>query len=130
MQNYKKGFIKFDGDLFMMICLGIVVFVLVGLVFTKCCFSIIGTSKGTHRGYITAVENTGLIFKTYSVYVKTDTQSSQEDKYCVVNESILPQIRESMESKTLVNINYDNGLFVPISSCSHGSESIITSINK
>ncbi len=35
------------------------------------------TNQGEHTGYVTAVEQEGLIWKTWRAYIKTDPQSSQ-----------------------------------------------------
>ena len=44
--------------------------------------------------YITALEKTGLFFKTGTAYVKTENESSQEDDYCVIDENIYQQLKE------------------------------------
>lgn len=62
--------------------------------------------NGTHKGYITAIETNGLIWKTDSVYFKTDAQSSQEDRYCVIDKKIKAKLLSYQESKTLVTIEY------------------------
>lgn len=41
------------------------------------------TDNGRHYGQVTAVEDNGLIWKTTTVYFKSDISSSQEDKYCL-----------------------------------------------
>ncbi len=36
-------------------------------------------NNGKHSGQITAIEKEGVIWKTYTVYVKSDISSSQEE---------------------------------------------------
>lgn len=88
----------------------------------------VGTpNNGSHTGYVTAVERTGLIFKTNAVYFKTDTQSSQEDTYCATDE-VVDQLREAQVEKKLVTVNYKRGFTMPIWECPGGSETEIISI--
>jgi len=69
----------------------------------------IGTAnEGQHTGYVTAVEKEGIIWKTWRVYIKTDPQSSQEDKYCVEDESLIPKLQKMQESRQLVTLNYSS----------------------
>jgi len=83
------------------------------------------TEAGEHTGIITAVEKSGLIWKTWKIYFKTDTQSSQEDEYCVINEGLIPVFKELGESKAKVTILFDDYLFVGYGLCD-GESAIIT----
>jgi len=65
-------------------------------------------TNGTHTGFVTAVETTGILFKTTRVYVKTDAQSSQEDVYCLIDKSLIPILKELESSKQQITIKYDN----------------------
>jgi hypothetical protein len=62
--------------------------------------------EGKQSGYITAVEKSGLVFPTYSAYIKTDLSSSQEDKYCVDNDDLAPLLEKVQEGKIRVTIKY------------------------
>lgn len=81
------------------------------------------TGRGEHTGFITATEKHGIIFKTNTVYVKTDTQSSQEDSYCVVDEGVYKQLQKSSIEKTHVNVYFFSWMFAGIKNC--GGESDI-----
>lgn len=63
---------------------------------------------GRHTGFITAVEQEGLIFPNYRVYVKTDNSSSQEDVYCVDrrNKELADKLRNFSTGRQLVSISY------------------------
>ncbi len=76
---------------------------------------------GTHTGYITAVEQNGLIWKNYHVYVKTDRTSSQEDSYCVLADEreLAEQLRAFQKNKQNVTITYDtDDYFFSLGRCS------------
>jgi hypothetical protein len=85
------------------------------------------TTQGEHTGIITASDKGGLIWKTWTIYFKTDAQSSQEDTYCVINESLIPAIREAQSAKKQVTIKYEGYFLVGNPYC--GNEiAIITGI--
>ncbi len=87
------------------------------------------TSEGEHIGYITSVEKSGVLFKTWRAYVKTDTQSSQEDAYCVVDETIIPQLKTMAESKSHVTVTYFDWFSKGVKDCG-GEEGGIISVVK
>ncbi len=87
------------------------------------------TNGGQHTGYITSVEQEGWIFKTWRAYVKTDPQSSQEDHYCVTDDSLVSELKERAKDRKLVTIDYSAPFIVWSTQC--GKEpSIINSIEK
>lgn len=90
----------------------------------------IETSNGEHVGYITSVEKNGLFFKTYTTYIKTDIQSSQEDEYCVIDESIISQLKRFAESKTHVKIEYFDWFSKGIANCSGEMGGIISAVSE
>jgi len=69
-------------------------------------------NNGQHTGYVTAVEQEGLIWKTWRAYVKTDPMSSQEDSYCVTDPSVVSQLQSIETSRALVTINYSSPYLV------------------
>lgn len=75
------------------------------------------TADGEHTGYITSVERTGLFFKTFRAYLKTDPQSSQEDAYCVVDPQVYSQLEQLSEQKTQVTISYFSWFVSGIKNC-------------
>lgn len=78
----------------------------------------IGTGSGEHTGYITSVEKNGLIFKTGRAYVKTDLQSSQEDMYCITDESLYKELEVVSRSKEPVTLKYHSKLIYGATNCS------------
>lgn len=68
----------------------------------------LNTNRGSHTGYITAVDQKGIFFRNYTVYFKTGTSSSQEDTYCInrSNPRLADKIEELSKQKKLVTITY------------------------
>lgn len=81
---------------------------------------------GQHTGYVTAVDTSGIIWKTTEVYFKTDAQSSQEDSYCVIDENVKKQLLEAQKSKRLITLHYDDYFIIGMPLC--GVNQIIRSI--
>lgn len=110
--------------------MGVVVLVVVGgftlfLLFVGILLIGGGTpNEGTHTGYVTAVEKEGIIWRVNSAYFKTDTQSSQEDKYCA-SDDVVTQLKEAQVAKKLVTIEYKRGFFLFPWECSLSSETEI-----
>lgn len=88
----------------------------------------IETNNGEHTGYITAVEKSGVVFKTYTVYVKTDTQSSQEDMYCVIDDRIIPELKEKSAKKEQVTVVFMDYFSAGVSNCGSYNAGIITGL--
>jgi hypothetical protein len=84
-------------------------------------------NSGQHTGYVTAVEQQGLIWKTWRAYVKTDPMSSQEDSYCVMDPSIIRQLQDAETSRALITVDYASPHIVWKWECD-GEGSIITSL--
>ncbi len=75
------------------------------------------TGRGEHTGFVTAIETSGIIWKTGTAYVKTDAQSSQEDVYCVVDDSVYKQLEEYARTRKQVNIYHFSWLNAGITEC-------------
>lgn len=75
-------------------------------------------ARGEHTGYVTAVVDRGIFFKTMRVYVKTDTQSSQEDSYCVTDPAIYAQLQQYGLSKTHINAYFLQWIASGLANCS------------
>lgn len=75
------------------------------------------TLRGEHTGFVTAVEKTGIFFKTGRAYVKTDTQSSQEDSYCVIDENVYQQLQKASVDKVHVNLYFFGWFSAGIKNC-------------
>jgi hypothetical protein len=85
------------------------------------------TGNGSHVGYVTAVEKTGLVFKTYRAYVKTNVESSQEDSYCVIDDAVAAQLASASELGVKVKVGYFSWLAAGVSNCG-GEGDIISSV--
>jgi hypothetical protein len=109
----------------------LVLFVVVGIIFLTfgLPFLVIRyqTSSGEHTGYVTAIEKNGIIFKTGHAYVKTDTMSSQEDQYCVIDDAVYAQLQQYAANKTHVDIYYVSWLNAGIQNCA-AEDAIITKV--
>jgi len=87
-------------------------------------------SNGKHTGQITSIEKEGLIWKTYTIYVKSDTSSSQEDTYCVENLDILPELYQLSKDRTKVTLLYRDEMIVAPWRCGQYNGGIITGVEK
>ena len=84
--------------------------------------------SGQHTGYVTAVDKTGIIFQTWTAYIKTDPQSSQEDAYCVADPATITALQNYEKDRSLVTIYYSEPIVVWKWQCAHQA-SIIHSIS-
>ncbi len=118
------------------IIIGVAIIIGIGLVIVAFICGLIALTtlgspnKGQHSGYITAVEyDRGLIFRgdKYTVYFKTNVESSQEDQYCVTDKSLIETLKTKQESGERVTLNYERGWYVSPWECAT-STSIVTSI--
>lgn len=86
------------------------------------------TSNGRHSGQISAVEKNGIIWQTWDVYVKSDISSSQEDKYCVEDASLIPQLQSLSENRNKTTLLYRDEFMVAPWRCGNDEVGIITGI--
>jgi hypothetical protein len=72
--------------------------------------------EGYHAGYVTAVERRGVFAKNYTVYIKTDNSSSQEDQYCVEasNRKLIEGLRNEARQKRKIGVFYNSNWTVGI----------------
>lgn len=81
------------------------------------------TGGGTHLGYISSTETTGIIYKTPRAYFKTSLRSSQEDQYCIENMNLYKKLSNLQNENVL--ITYKSYLVNGIKICA-GEDAIIT----
>lgn len=86
------------------------------------------TRGGTHTGYVTAVEENGMIWHKYTVYFKTDAQSSQEDMYCLKDLSLVETLRNKEQNKEKVTITYNSYFSNGLINCDFDTSAIITGV--
>ncbi|MBU6501193.1 MAG: hypothetical protein KGI72_05195 [Patescibacteria group bacterium] len=91
--------------------IGVIVICMIGLVLLIMGIGLIHLNfdaDGTHTGYVTAVERSGIFVKNYVVYFKTNKAQSQEDRYCVHQEDtqLAEGLRKSGENDKEITITY------------------------
>ena len=90
---------------------------------------IMGENHGKHTGIVTATEESKYFLFGWDykyVYFKTSEFSSQEDKYCVDDNSLYLKLQEAQKNKKQVTIKYDNDMFVAKWHCN--TPTIITGV--
>lgn len=60
--------------------------------------------EGKQVGYISAVENEGIFWKTGRAYLKPTMESTQEDVYCVMDKELLSKLEEVSRNNTKIEI--------------------------
>lgn len=83
------------------------------------------TEGGKHTGYVTAIETNGIIFKTHSAYFKSELESSQEDRYCIIDSKIKEELAKLSKEKTRVTIYYYDYLAPGLNYCKFDDIGII-----
>ena len=107
------------------------VLVMIYLIFWFLPFGVIKyqtTSDGEHTGVVTAIEKTGIFFKTWTAYVKTSPTSTQEDTYCVIDPTVISELQSDADNQTVVDLHYVSWLKTGIQNC-NGEPAIITSVS-
>src|ERR1035437_4699611 len=82
------------------------VFLVIGIIVLAFTASFHIPNSGQHTGYVTSVEQSGIIWKTWTAYIKTDPQSSQEDTYCVTDPKTVTALQSAETEKSSVTVNY------------------------
>ena len=73
-----------------------------------------GYGNGQYVGYVTGTEVRGTLFKTNRVYMKTSLESSQEDVFCVIDESVYATLQERQVTQDRVTVKTkDIGVALP-----------------
>jgi hypothetical protein len=116
------------GNISIIIAVLMVIAIMIGLLVTAIGIHIETTRGGTHTGYVSAIEENGIWFITTSVYFKTDAQSSQEDRYCLIDKSLISLLREKEMNKEKVTITFNAYLAPGWKYCKSDDIGIITGI--
>lgn len=104
---------------------GLIMVALIYVLFSFLGFNLT-TSYGVHNVQITAVENNGFIWKTWTAYVKSDVSSSQEETYCIDTKKIyLKDLEMYSSERTKVTITYQRPHFMPFWECDGGQAMIV-----
>ena len=82
------------------------------------------SGEGQYKGYVTAVERNGAIFKVWNAYLKTELESSDEDVACV-SEELVERIKEAQEKKENITLKYEQVWQYAISECSGSSWKVV-----
>ena len=116
------------------IAMAVVTIIMILIIVATPILSLVGwhyeTGKGSHTGYVTAIETEGVFFKTHRAFIKTDLASTQEDIYCVVDESLLAELDQAAQEKTQVTVKHISWLFAGIKNCKGETAVINEIINK
>lgn len=100
-------------------------FIVIYIIISFTGLHIVTTVNGEHTGQVTAVEDSGLFFKTTTVYFKSDAQSSQEDSYCLIDKSLSDSLVRYSKNKTQVTIHYMDYFAKSVMECGGESDIII-----
>lgn len=76
-------------------------------------------NQGQYKGYVTAIEQNGAIFKGWNVFLKTDLQSSNEDMACIdrTNYKLIEKLQQAQETKENVVLEYEGVWQYAIGEC-------------
>ena len=64
----------------------------------------VNIGEGTQVGYVSAVETSGIIWKTGTAYIKPTLESTQEDVYCVSDKTLLAQLGEASKANQKIEV--------------------------
>lgn len=121
-RNKNQGFI--GAVILVVITLIIIIF----LVITSFTGLPIKTGNGNQVGYVSAVENQGLIWKTGRVYIKPTLESTQEDIYCVIDEEVKAKLEIASIEQSRIKVNHYSVFSAGVTNC-QGETAIIKSID-
>lgn len=117
---------KLDRDVKVLLILGIIAAV---VILGASCFTYsLKTGSGTHECTVYAMEDSGLIWKTWTVWVTYSGQmTTNEDTYTVYpdNPAMVEQLRTAMVCHQRVYIDYD---YYPVHAPWIGADNVITRI--
>lgn len=106
----------------------VIIFWIVGMGLLVCILAFpasIGSTDGSHTGVVTAVEyNSNIIWGASLVYFKTVRESSQEDIYCVNDQSVKEQLMQAQKDKKEVTVYFKNNFLMWKWQC-NGGQTII-----
>jgi len=103
-------------------------FLIIAVIILFCTANLHIPNSGQHTGYVSSVEQSGLFWKTWTAYIKTDPQSSQEDTYCVTDPSVVSELQSAATERSSVTVYYSVPLLTGKWQCGN-EQSIIQSIN-
>ena len=121
----KKGLFEGLSNIFITL---LVIAIILFLIFQVIGLHITTLIDGKHTGYVTAIETGGIIWKTTTVYFKTETESSQEDKYCLIDKSLIDILKQKQKSKERITIEYRDYLIKGMVHCNAEEGGIIIGI--
>ena len=89
------------------------------------------SGEGQYKGYVTAVEQNGAIFKGWNVYLKTELESSDADIACIdrENSELIDALKSAQESKENIIVLHKSVWQYAIGECP-GATWMVTDIKK
>lgn len=79
----------------------------------------VGTN-GTQTGFVEAVQQEGVIWQNYHIFIKSSNEASQADKYCILerNRHLAEDIRRESEGGSKISIKYHRNFYLlPLGRC-------------
>jgi hypothetical protein len=121
----------FDIDDHPVVCFGSLLLGLVLLIAGPwTCIGHCGGADGRHSVYVIAVEDQRtMTWDSTVVYVKTDPQASNEDKYCVTDPQVRRELDDAATDRRRVVIRYRSSLLMWRWEC-NGGDSIIIAVEQ
>ena len=88
------------------------------------------TGEGEHTGYVTAIGIEGWFWRTWAVWFKSDTQSTQEDTYCLRDHELIPTLQAASRDHRRITITWETYLTVDWAECSAMGRDAITAVRE
>lgn len=79
----------------------------------------ISNNQGQYKGYVTAVEQNGSLFKGWTAYLKTELESSDVDVACINrdDQALVSRLQKASEDKESLVLRYRGEIQFPIGVC-------------
>lgn len=103
-------------------------FLIIAVIVLFCTANFHVSNSGQHTGYVSSVEQSGIFWKTWTAYIKTDPQSSQEDSYCVIDPDTVTALQSAATERSLITVYYSVPLLTWKWQCGY-EQSTIQSVN-
>lgn len=90
------------------------------LVFARNAHAWVIGKGGSQTGFIEAVQQEGVLWQNYHIFIKSSNEASQADKYCILEENrdIAEQLRTASRKAQRVTVFYRRNFFIlPMGRC-------------
>lgn len=79
----------------------------------------IETGQGQQTGFVSAVETSGIFWKTSTVYIKPTLESTQEDVYCVMDKNLVEILKQKSQDKENITVKHITYLYPGAKHCNN-----------